>query len=78
MSGIKHSTEITRKVNMEIKVNNNDVNYALKKLKRKLQQEGMFRELRNRRSYEKPSVRRRRKQKEAQRRLRKKMRRISR
>lgn len=63
---------------MEIKVNNNDVNYALKKLKRKLQQDGMFRELRNRRSYEKPSVRRRRKQKEAQRRLRKKMRRISR
>lgn len=61
---------------MEIKVNNNDVNFALKKLKRKLQQEGMFRELRNRRSYEKPSVRRRRKTQEAQRRLRKKMRRM--
>ncbi len=63
---------------MEIKVNNNDVNYAIKKLKRKLQQDGMFRELRNRRSYEKPSVRRRRKQKESQRRLRKKMRRMAR
>lgn len=61
---------------MEIKVNNNDVNYALKKLKRKLQQEGMFRELRNRRCYEKPSVRRRRKTQEAQRRLRKKMRKL--
>ncbi len=61
---------------MEIKVNNNDVNYALKKLKRKLQQEGMFRELRNRRSYEKPSVRRRRKTQEAQRRLRKKLRKL--
>ncbi len=58
---------------MEIKVNNNDVNFALRKLKRKLQQDGMFRELRNRRSYEKPSVRRRRKTQEAQRRLRKKM-----
>lgn len=61
---------------MEIKVSNNDVNYALKKLKRKLQQDGMFRELRNRRSYEKPNVRRRRKTQEAQRRLRKKMRRM--
>jgi len=63
---------------MEIKVNNNDVNFALRKLKRKLQQDGMFRELRNRRSYEKPSVRRRRKTQEAQRRLRKKMRKMQR
>lgn len=62
---------------MEIKVNNNDVNFALKKLKRKLQQDGMFRELRNRRAYEKPSVRRRRKLKDAQRRLRKRLRRAS-
>jgi len=59
---------------MEIIVRNNDVNYALKKLKRKLQQEGLFREIRNRRCYEKPSVRRRRKAKESQRRLRKLMR----
>lgn len=63
---------------MEIKVNNNDVNFALRKLKRKLQQDGMFRELRNRRSYEKPSVRRRRKTQEAERRLRKKMRKMQR
>ena len=59
---------------MEITVRNNDVNFALKKLKRKLQQEGMFRELRNRRFHEKPSVKRRRKAKESQRRLRKLMR----
>lgn len=63
---------------MEIKVNNNDINYALKKMKRKLQQDGMFRELKNRRHYEKPSVRRRRKEKEAQRRLRKRMRKMNR
>ncbi|NIP49234.1 MAG: 30S ribosomal protein S21 [Phycisphaerae bacterium] len=59
---------------MEITVRNNDVNFALKKLKRKLQQEGMFRELRNRRFHEKPSVKRRRKAKESQRRMRKLMR----
>lgn len=59
---------------MEIRVQNNDINFAIKKLKRKLQQEGMFRELRNRRFHEKPSVRRRRKIKESERRVRKLMR----
>jgi small subunit ribosomal protein S21 len=67
----------TRKDDMEIRVKNNDVNFAIKKLKRKLQQDGMFRELRNRRAYEKPNVRRRRKAKEAQRRMRKRMRKRS-
>ena len=62
---------------MQIKVSNNDINYAVRKLKRKLQQDGMFRELKNRRHYEKPSVRRRRKQREAERRLRKKMRKMN-
>lgn len=62
---------------MEIEVRNNDINYAVKKLKRKLQQDGMFRELRNRRSYEKPSERKRRKQREAERRLRKKLRKMN-
>ena len=63
---------------MEIKVINDDVNRASKKLRRKLQQEGVFREMKRRRFYEKPSVRRRRKEKEAARRLRKKMRRMGR
>jgi small subunit ribosomal protein S21 len=61
---------------MEIKVINDDVNRASKKLRRKLQQEGLFREMKRRRYYEKPSVRSRRKEKEAARRLRKKMRRM--
>ena len=63
---------------MQIKVNNNDINYAVRKLKRKLQQDGMFRELKNRRHFEKPSERRRRKAREAERRLRKKMRKLNR
>ena len=59
---------------MEIQVRDNDINYAVKKLKRKLQQEGLFREMKQRKFYEKPSIKRKRKEKEAQRRLRKKMR----
>ncbi|AJF08044.1 30S ribosomal protein S21 [Geoalkalibacter subterraneus] len=59
---------------MEITVLDNNVDKAIKVLKRKLQQEGLFREMKQRKFYEKPSVKRKRKEKEAQRRLRKKMR----
>jgi small subunit ribosomal protein S21 len=47
---------------------------ALRHLKRKLQQEGLFRELKKRKFYEKPSVKKKRKQLEAQRRKRKALR----
>jgi len=60
---------------VDIRVIDGDIAKAIKIFKRKLQREGLFRELKNRRHYEKPSVRRRRKQKEAARRLRKKLRR---
>ncbi|MFZ3138843.1 MAG: 30S ribosomal protein S21 [Thermodesulfovibrionales bacterium] len=50
---------------MEIKVNGNDVEKALKILKRQLQKDGLLRELKERRFYEKPSVKSRRKQREA-------------
>lgn len=60
---------------MEIKVFDNNIDKALKTLKRKLSRAGLFKELRKRKYYEKPSERRRRKHKEAQRRLRKKLRR---
>jgi small subunit ribosomal protein S21 len=59
---------------MEIRVIDGNVQKAMKRLKRKLQQEGLFREMRNRKFHEKPSDRRRRKDKEALRRLRKKQR----
>ncbi len=61
---------------MEIKVFDGDVNKAVKVLKRKLQQDGLFREMKTRRFHEKPSIKKRRKAKEAQRRLRKKMKRM--
>ncbi|MBM4145730.1 MAG: 30S ribosomal protein S21 [Nitrospira sp.] len=50
---------------MEIKVNGNDVEKALKILKRQIQKDGLLRELKERRFYEKPSVKSRRKQREA-------------
>ena len=40
------------------------VDKALRRLKKKLDREGVLREVRQRRSYEKPSVKRRRKAKE--------------
>ncbi len=63
---------------MEIHVVDGNVEKAIKVLKRKLQQEGLFREMKLRRFYEKPSVKRKRKEKEALRRLRKKMRMVRR
>jgi small subunit ribosomal protein S21 len=53
---------------MEIKVYNNNVEKALKVAKKKLANEGLFRELKRRRYYEKPSVRRKAKMREALRR----------
>jgi len=53
---------------MEIKVFNNNVEKALKIAKKKFAGEGLFRELKRRRFYEKPSVRKKSKQLEAKRR----------
>ncbi|HYM03700.1 MAG TPA: 30S ribosomal protein S21, partial [Stellaceae bacterium] len=49
----------------------NDMNSALRVLKKKMQREGTFREMKRRRSYEKPSERRAREKGEAVRRYRK-------
>jgi small subunit ribosomal protein S21 len=58
---------------MQVFVRDNDINSALRVLKRKMQREGIFREMRRRRSYEKPSERRCREVAEAGRRHRKAM-----
>ena len=59
---------------MQVFVRDNDINAALRVLKKKMQREGTFREMTRRRSYEKPSERRAREQAEAVRRTRKAMR----
>jgi small subunit ribosomal protein S21 len=53
---------------LEIKVNGNDIERALKLLKRQLQKDGLLKELKKRRYYEKPSVKIKTKQREAQKR----------
>lgn len=56
---------------LHVIVEDNNLEKALKILKRKLQREGVFRELKKRRFYEKPSVKKKHKQQEAERRRRK-------
>ena len=56
---------------MEVLVRDNDVDQALRALKKKMQREGIFREMKMRRSYEKPSERRAREKAAAIRRARK-------
>jgi len=62
---------------LEVKVIDNDVEKALKILKNKLSKSGLFKELKVRRAYEKPSVKKKRKTIEARRRLAKVQRRRS-
>jgi len=54
-----------------IMVRDNNVDQAMRVLKKKMQREGIFRELKQRRSYEKPSQRKARERAEAIRRSRK-------
>jgi small subunit ribosomal protein S21 len=56
---------------VQVLVRDNNVDQALKALKRKLQREGVFREMKRRRAYEKPSEKRVREKAEAIRRMRK-------
>ncbi len=59
---------------MYVSVRDNNVDQALIVLKKKMQREGMFREMKNRRAYEKPSERKAREMAESTRRVRKLMR----
>ncbi len=56
---------------MQVTVRDNNIDQALRALKKKLQREGVYREMKLRRFYEKPSERRAREQAAAIRRARK-------
>jgi len=56
---------------VQVQVRDNNVDQALRALKKKMQREGIFREMKLRNAYEKPSVRRAREKAEAVRRARK-------
>ena len=54
---------------IEVQVRNNNVEKAIRVLKKKIQKDGLMRELRQRQYYEKPTLKRRRKLKESLRRV---------
>jgi len=56
---------------LQVFVRDNNVDQVLRVLKKKMQREGVFREMKQRRSYEKPSERKTREKSEAIRRARK-------
>ncbi|MFT4705243.1 MAG: small subunit ribosomal protein S21 [Bradymonadia bacterium] len=59
---------------MEVRVDRDNVNRAISQLKRMMAREGVLKEVKNRRFYEKPSIKDKRKRREAERRRRKEMR----
>jgi len=59
---------------IEVHVDNDNVDRALRALKRKMANEGVYKELKKRKFYLKPSEQRKRKRREAERRRRKAMR----
>jgi len=59
---------------MKVIVHDNQIEKAIKDLKRKLTKEGFFSEIKERRFYDKPSVQRKKKQAKAAKRRRKRMR----
>ena len=61
---------------MKVIVQNNQIEKAIKDLKRKLTKEGFFSEIKERRFYDKPSVQKKKKQAKAAKRRRKRMRRF--
>ncbi len=63
-----------REQKVQVLVRENNVDQALRVLKKKMQREGVFREMKLRRNYEKPSEKRARESAEAVRRVRKLMR----
>jgi small subunit ribosomal protein S21 len=60
---------------LEVSVDDRGLDRAIRQLKRKIATEGVTKELKRRKHYEKPSVRKRRKSREAERRRRRKERR---
>ena len=70
MGAANHSKGESGKT-VQVQVRDNNVDQVLRALKKKLQREGVFREMKLRRSYEKPSAKRKREQAEAVRRYRK-------
>ena len=66
-----------KELTLKVFVRDNDVDQALRILKKKLQRDGLFREIKRRKAYEKPSERKAREKTEAIRRGRKAARKLA-
>lgn len=64
---------MAHKSGIEIIVRDNDIEQAIKVLKRKIARDGLLKQLKTKRAYEKPSEKRKRKERESLRRIRKAM-----
>jgi small subunit ribosomal protein S21 len=69
--GLMTRTQFGRDTTLQVLVRDNNVDQALRVLKKKMQREGVFREMKRRRFFEKPSERSTREKAEAVRRARK-------
>lgn len=67
-----------KRENMKVIVQNNQIERAIKDLKKKLTKEGFFSEIKERRYYDKPSIQKKKKQAKAAKRRRKRMRKFPR
>ena len=70
-AGVNGPLLLRRRALVQVTVRDNNVDQALKALKKKMQREGVFREMKLRKSYEKPSEKKAREKAEAVRRARK-------
>jgi small subunit ribosomal protein S21 len=68
---VSNKTDERRAIRLQVVVRDNNVDQALRALKKKLQREGVFREMKLRNYYEKPSEKKARQKAEAVRRARK-------
>ena len=73
----RNSARATIGKQLQVFVRDNNVEQALRVLKKKMQREGVFREMKRRRAYEKPSERKTREKGEAIRRARKAARKLA-
>jgi small subunit ribosomal protein S21 len=52
---LRHNDKFEKR-GLSVEVRNNDINFALRKFKKKVAEDGILQELRNREFYEKPSM----------------------
>jgi small subunit ribosomal protein S21 len=69
--GPDDKSDLRRRPIVQVSVRDNNVDQALRALKKKMQREGVYREMKLRRHFEKPSEKKKREQAEAVRRQRK-------